>query len=82
MNAQLKLQPIEARALQRPAYDNTNIKHVCLWMRDNLDALKGYYDALGRAFPTDEVDGLSAFSKAQAFSAFAQCQHDRASGRF
>jgi hypothetical protein len=79
VNAQLKYVP---RAIERPQFDNTNVTHVCLWVRDNFKALQSYYEALGRALPEDQEDGLTAFSKAQAFSAFAQCQHDRETGRF
>jgi hypothetical protein len=76
------LKPIETRCLERPAYDNTNIKHVCLWVRDNATALRGYYADLGKALGEDTDDGLTAFAKAQAFGAWVQCQHDIASGRF
>jgi hypothetical protein len=79
VNALLKPIP---RAIERPTYDNTNVKHVCLWVRDNLKALQSYYGELGRALPAGHEDNLTAFAKAQAFSAFAQCQHDRESGRF
>lgn len=75
------LNPIETRAVVRPEYDNTNVKHVCLWARDNDAKLKAYYAELGKTLPANEEDGLTAFAKAQAFCAWIQCQHDRESGR-
>jgi hypothetical protein len=82
VNAQLKLSPIEARCIERPAYQNENVRHVCLWVRDNHDALHAYYSALGKALADEGDDNLTGFAKAQAFAAWAQCQHDIASGRF
>lgn len=76
------LKPIEARAITRPTYDNKNVEHVCLWVRDNRPALLEYYKALGKSLPVDEDNNLTAFAKAQAFCAFCQCEHDRETGRF
>jgi hypothetical protein len=76
------LKPIESRAIERPKFDNTQIKHVCLWVRDNQKALQGYYAELGKTLPADEDNNLTGFAKAQAFAAWVQCQHDRESGRF
>jgi hypothetical protein len=80
MNAVLK--PITNRCIERPTFDNTNIRHVCLWVRDNSARLYGYYNELGRTLPKDEDDNLTGFAKAQAFAAWCQDQHDRESGRF
>jgi hypothetical protein len=80
VNALLK--PIENRCIERPHYDNTNVKQVCLWVRDNFKALQSYYAALGRALPHDEDKFGTAHARAQAFSAWIQCQHDRETGRF
>lgn len=79
MNAQLKYVP---RAIERPTFNNERVKHVCLWVADNLPALRAYYADLGKALPEDHESYLTAFAKAQAFTAWVQCQHDRESGRF
>jgi hypothetical protein len=76
------LKPIEARCIVRPAYNNANVRHVCLWVRDNHDALHGYYNALGKALADEDDYNLTGFAKAQAFAAWCQCQHDHATGRF
>lgn len=43
MNAQLK--PIEARAVDLPVYDNTNLSRHEDWKLDNAFALKRWWDA-------------------------------------
>lgn len=80
MNALLK--PIEARCIEPCQYDNTRVRHVCLWVNDNEAALRARYAALGKALGDDSEDGLTAFAKAQAFCAWVQCEHDKQTGRF
>ena len=45
MNALLK--PIEARAVSRPKYDNTNVAKGAVWMSDNWLRLREYWASLG-----------------------------------
>ena len=44
MNAALK---IDARAVERPTYDNTNVAKGAVWMSDNWLRLREYWTSLG-----------------------------------
>lgn len=57
MNAQL----ITARAIEPAAYDNQSLHMFGLWYRDNVDALRDRYEALGKVVPTHHGDSFLQF---------------------
>lgn len=68
---------IELRAVVRPAYDNRNVARGALWISDNLQALRDYYEALGGALPNEtSANAVAEFPRAQRFVAWCACQWD------
>lgn len=74
MNARLK--PITARCFEPPAYDNRHVRYAGSWVNANIDALRDYYREQGGELPGEGDDYLTAFARAQAFSAWCNCQRD------
>lgn len=72
------LKPVTARVIEPPAYDNRRIAHRWAWIRDNAEALKARYEALGRELPDEDDSYLGAHWKAEEFLAFQLAQYDLA----
>ncbi len=75
MNALLK--PIEARAIERPTFNNDNLGSVSKWTHDNYQALRDCYKALGKALPSLADDNADGWRHAQGFCSWIACQWDR-----